>query len=55
MLKTSDIDIRALLDELEEPLIHVGDVIVGDVHAQDEPDDGFDGLCTLHDGCRTIG
>ena len=55
MLKTSEIDIRALLDELEEPLIHVGDVAVDDVLAQDEPDDDFDGLCALHDGCRTIG
>jgi hypothetical protein len=25
------------------------------VLVEDEPDDGFDGLCTLHDGCRTIG
>jgi len=55
MLKTSEIDIRALLDELEEPLIHVGEVVVGDLLAQDEPDDDFDGLCALHDGCRTIG
>ena len=49
MLKTGDIDLRALLDELEEPLIHVEDV----VEAQ-EADDDFDGVCTQHDGCRVI-
>jgi len=49
MLKTSDIDLRELLDELEEPLILVDEVI--------EPvvaDDDFDGVCTQHEGCRII-
>jgi len=49
MLKTGEIDIRELLDELEQPLIHVGDVLM-----VEETDDGFDGLCTQHDGCRSI-
>ena len=49
MLKTSEIDIRALLDELEQPLVPVLEVV-----ADDEPEDGFDGLCTQHDGCRSI-
>ncbi len=49
MLKTSDIDLRALLDELEEPLIHVEDVVEATVS-----DDDFDGVCTQHDGCRSI-
>ncbi|MBN9141883.1 MAG: hypothetical protein J0H23_13770 [Micrococcales bacterium] len=49
MLKTNDIDLRALLDELEEPLITVGEVADAE-----EVDDGFDGVCTQHDGCRII-
>jgi hypothetical protein len=49
MLKTSEIDIRALLDELEAPLVPVLDVV-----ADEETEDGFDGLCTQHDGCRSI-
>jgi len=49
MLKTSEIDIRALLDELEEPLVQVLDVIT-----REETDDAFDGVCTQHDGCRSI-
>ncbi|WP_157981731.1 hypothetical protein [Protaetiibacter intestinalis] len=49
MLKTDEIDLRRLLDELEEPLIHVAEVVEAE-----EPDDGFDGLCTQHDGCRII-
>jgi len=49
MIHTYEIDIRQLLDELEEPLIHVADVIV-----DEEPEDGFDGVCQQHDGCRTI-
>ena len=48
MLKTDEIDLRALLDELEEPLIHVAEVVERDA------DDNFDGLCTQHDGCRAI-
>ncbi|MCS0498088.1 hypothetical protein [Protaetiibacter mangrovi] len=49
MLKTNDIDLRALFDELEEPLILLAEVADGD-----QPDDGFDGVCTQHDGCRII-
>jgi hypothetical protein len=49
MLKTSDIDIRALLDELEEPLIHVDEVVQVVLS-----DDDFDGVCTQHEGCRII-
>lgn len=49
MLRTSEIDIRALLDELDEPLVHVIDVI-----ADEQPEDGFDGVCVQHDGCRSI-
>lgn len=49
MLKTSDIDLRALLDELEEPLIHVEEVADGML-----VDESFDGLCTQHEGCRAI-
>jgi len=49
MINTADIDIRTLLDELEEPLIHVVDVIT-----DDDPEDGFDGLCVQHEGCRAI-
>ena len=48
MIHTADIDIRALLDEFEAPLIQVTEVIAT------ESDDDFDGICTLHDGCRTI-
>lgn len=51
MLKTSDIDVRALLDELEEPLIQVSDV--AELRQADE-DDNFDGVCTQHDSCRII-
>ncbi len=50
MLKTNEIDLRALLDELEEPLIHVEEVIESVI-----ADDDFDGVCTQHDGCRIIG
>ena len=49
MLKTGDIDLRALLDELEEPLIHVEDVV-----QPEEADDDFDGICTQHESCRII-
>ncbi len=49
MIHTQDIDIRALLDELDEPLIQVADVVLAE-----EPEDGFDGECTQHDGCRAI-
>ncbi|HLU62988.1 MAG TPA: hypothetical protein VKY66_00530 [Protaetiibacter sp.] len=49
MLKTNDIDLRALLDELDEPLIRVGEVA-----EPAEDDDDFDGVCTQHDGCRII-
>ena len=49
MLKTSDIDLRALLDELEEPLIHVDEVVEVIV-----TDDDFDGVCTQHESCRII-
>lgn len=49
MMHTAEIDARALLDELEEPLIHVTEVIQVEV-----VDDGFDGVCTQHDGCRII-
>jgi hypothetical protein len=49
MLKTSDIDLRALLDELEEPLIHVDEVVQIVLS-----DDDFDGVCTQHEGCRII-
>ena len=49
MIRTQDIDIRALLDEIEEPLIHVTDI-----ELVEEPDDGFDGMCTQHEGCRSI-
>jgi hypothetical protein len=49
MLKTSEIDIRALLDELEEPLVQILDVIT-----REESDDSFDGVCLQHDGCRSI-
>lgn len=49
MLKTSEIDIRALLDELEQPLVPVLEVAV-----DDDPDDTFDGVCMQHDGCRSI-
>ncbi|WP_187265017.1 hypothetical protein [Homoserinibacter sp. GY 40078] len=48
MVQTDAIDIRRLLDELEEPLIQVTEVV------QSESDDDFDGECTLHDGCRVI-
>lgn len=49
MLKTNDIDLRALLDELDEPLIRLGDVA-----ETAELDDDFDGVCTQHDSCRII-
>jgi len=49
MLKTSDIDLRELFDELEEPLIHVDEVVEVVV-----ADDDFDGVCTEHEGCRII-
>lgn|GEM_PF-1692688 len=49
MLKTNEVDLRALLDELEEPLIPVDEVIVPVV-----ADDDFDGVCTEHEGCRII-
>jgi len=49
MLKTSDIDLRELLDELEEPLIYVDEVVEAVV-----ADDDFDGVCTQHEGCRII-
>ena len=49
MLRTSEIDIRALLDELDEPLVHVTDVVADELQ-----DDGFDGVCVQHDGCRSI-
>lgn len=49
MLKTNEIDIRRLLDELEEPLIHVAEVV-----ELDSVDDDFDGSCTQHEGCRSI-
>jgi len=49
MLKTSDIDLRALLDELEEPLIQVDEVV-----EVIESDDDFDGICTQHESCRII-
>jgi len=52
MLKTGDIDLRALLDELEEPLIHVEDVIGAE--EAEAADDDFDGVCTQHEGCRII-
>lgn len=49
MIKTNDIDLRALLDELDQPLIHVADVV-----EDTEIDDDFDGVCTQHDSCRII-
>jgi hypothetical protein len=49
MLKTNDIDLRAILDELEEPLIQLLELAEAE-----ESDDGFDGVCTQHDGCRII-
>ncbi len=49
-MHTAEIDTRALLDELEEPLIHVTEVIEAEV-----VDDGFDGTCAQHEGCRVIG
>jgi len=52
MLKTSDIDLRELLDELEEPLILVDEVL--DAIEVAESDDDFDGVCTQHEGCRLI-
>lgn len=48
MLKTDEIDLRGLLDELDEPLLPVLEV------AEADADDDFDGVCTQHDGCRTI-
>lgn len=41
-------DIRVLLDEREEPLIPAAELL------DEEHDDGFDGVCTQHDGCRVI-
>ena len=49
MIHTQEIDIRTLLDELEQPLIAVAEVVL-----VEDADDGFDGLCTQHDGCRAI-
>lgn len=49
MLKTNDIDLRAILDELEEPLVQLLEVA-----AVEAADDGFDGVCAEHEGCRII-
>jgi hypothetical protein len=49
MLKTNDIDLRALLDQLEQPLIEVTDVLDPTPAVDD-----FDGVCTQHDSCRII-
>ncbi len=52
MLKTSDIDLRALLDDLEEPPTHDDEVV--DAIEIVESDDDFDGICTQHESCRII-
>lgn len=48
MLKTQEIDIRALLEQFEEPLVEM------DGLNEEDPADDFDGVCTQHDGCRSI-
>ena len=48
MHTTAEIDLRALLDQLEEPLIPVTEL------ADAVVDDDFDGVCVQHDGCRSI-
>ncbi|MFT4029967.1 MAG: hypothetical protein QM675_08820 [Protaetiibacter sp.] len=52
MLTTNDLDSRAVLDELEEPLIQLLEVAATAELAA--IDDGFDGICTQHEGCRVI-
>ena len=58
MLKTQEIDIRALLDMLEQPLIEVGEVgevgAAGEAANETDPAESFDGVCTQHEGCRSI-
>lgn len=49
MLKTQEIDIRALLEQFEEPLIEIVEPL-----DEEDPADSFDGVCTQHDGCRSI-
>ena len=49
MPDTHALDIRRLLDELEEPLILVDGLV-----NEEDPAEDFDGVCTQHDGCRSI-
>lgn len=55
MLKTQEIDIRALLEQFEQPLIEAIEAIeVIEPLDEEDPADSFDGVCTQHDSCRSI-